>query len=71
VFSNPFLRVSQVGNVVTFPLILTFSHREKEQPMFHFLKLVSIQAAFSGSFAGTLGVFLPLPAGEGRGEGEA
>ena len=69
-FSNPFLLVAQVGNVVTFHLILTFSRREKEQPLFHFLKLVSIQAAFSGSFARTLGAFLPLPAGEGRGEGE-
>ena len=44
---------------------------EKEQPLFHFLKVVSIQAAFSGSFAGTLQAFLPLPAGEGWGEGEA
>jgi hypothetical protein len=98
VFSNPFLLVAKVGNVVAFPLILTWtrslpltrpyglrlrripiaasqpaivSRREKEQPMFHFLKFVSIQAAFSDGFARTLGVFLPRPAGEGWGEGEA
>ena len=38
VFSNPFLLVVHVGNVVTFPLILTFSRREKEQPLFHLLE---------------------------------
>jgi len=54
-----------------FPLILTFSRREKEQPLFHFLKRASIQAAFSGGLARVLGAFLPRPAGEGRGEGEA
>jgi hypothetical protein len=70
VFSNLVLLVALVGNVVAFPLILAFSRREKEQPMFHFLKLVSVQAAFSRGFASTLGAFLPLPAGEGRGEGE-
>jgi hypothetical protein len=71
VFSNPFLLVALIGNVVAFPLILTFSRREKEQPLFHFLKLVSIQTAFSGGLARTLGALLPLPAEEGRGEGEA
>src|SRR5262252_1343933 len=45
------------------------SRREKESPLFHFLKLVSMQAAFSGGFARTLGAFLPLPEGDGRGEG--
>jgi hypothetical protein len=65
------LLVHLVRNVVTFPLILTFSRREKEQPLFHVLQFVSDQAAFSGDFARTLGAFLPLPAGEGRGEGEA
>jgi hypothetical protein len=65
VYSNPFLLVAQVGIVVTFPLILTFSRREKEQPLLLFLKLVSIQAAFSGGFVRTLGAYLPLPAGEG------
>jgi hypothetical protein len=55
VFSNLFLLLAQIGNVVAFPLILTFSRREKEQPLFHFLKHVGIQAAFSGGFARTLG----------------
>jgi hypothetical protein len=58
VFSNPFLRVARVGNVVMFPLILTFSRREKEQPLFHFLKLVNIQAAFSDGFSRTAGEVL-------------
>jgi hypothetical protein len=30
VFSNRFLLIAQVGDVVAFPLILTFSRREKE-----------------------------------------
>jgi hypothetical protein len=55
---------------IAFPLILTFSRREKEQPLVGFLKSVSLQAESSFSFAQTLGAFLPLPAGEGRGEGE-
>jgi hypothetical protein len=62
VFSNPFWLVARVGDVVTFPLILAFSRREKEQPLMRLLKLVSIQAAFSGGFTRTLGAFLPLPA---------
>jgi hypothetical protein len=52
------------------PLILTFSRREKEQPLSGFVKSVSSQAESSFRFAKTLGAFLPLPAGEGRGEGE-
>jgi hypothetical protein len=63
--------VAQVGDVVAFPLILTFSRREKEQPLLLFLKLVSIQAAFSGGFARTLGAFLPLASGERWCEGES
>jgi hypothetical protein len=59
VFSNLFLPIAHVRNVVTFPLILTFSRREKEQPLFHFLKLVSIQAAVSGGFTRRLGALLP------------
>jgi hypothetical protein len=65
------LIVAQVGNFVALPLILTLSRREKEQPLFHFLRLVRIQATLIGGFARTLGAFLPLPAGEGWGEGEA
>jgi hypothetical protein len=70
VFLNPFSLVAQAGNIVAFPLILTSSRWEKEQPLFHFLKLVSIQAAFNGGIARTPGACLPLPAGEGWGEGE-
>jgi hypothetical protein len=55
---------------IAFPLILTFSRREKEQPLSGFVKPVSLQAESSFSFAKTQGAFLPLPAGEGRGEGE-
>jgi hypothetical protein len=53
-----------------FSLILTFSRWEKEQPLSGFLKLVSSQAESRFHFAKTLETFLPLPAGEGRGEGE-
>jgi hypothetical protein len=65
------LLVARDWKIVAFPLILTFSRREKEQPLFRLLKLVSIQAAFSGSFAWVPGPLLPLPAGEGRSEREA
>jgi hypothetical protein len=54
----------------TFPLILTFSRWEKEQPLAGFLKSASSQAESRFGFAKTLGAFPPLPAGEGRGEGE-
>jgi hypothetical protein len=53
-----------------FPLILTFSRREKEQPLVSFVKHESLQAESRFRFAQALGTFLPLPAGEGRGEGE-
>jgi hypothetical protein len=56
--------------LVAFPLILTFSRREKEPPLVDFLKFASSQAESNFGFAKTLGAFLPLPAGEGRGEGE-
>jgi hypothetical protein len=56
--------------LAAFPLILTFSRREKEQPLVGFLKSASSQAEFCFRFAKTLETFLPLPAGEGRGEGE-
>ena len=56
--------------LAAFPLILTFSRREKEPPLIDFVKHESLQAESSFSFAKTLGAFLPLPAGEGRGEGE-
>jgi hypothetical protein len=56
--------------LVAFPLILTFSRWEKERPLGGFVKSVSSQAESRFAFTKTLGAFLPLPAGEGRGEGE-
>jgi hypothetical protein len=56
--------------LAAFPLILTFSRREKEPPLAGFLKSASSQAESRFRFAKTRGAFLPLPAGEGRGEGE-
>jgi hypothetical protein len=53
-----------------FPLILTFSLREKEQPLVSFVKHEDSQAESRFSFTKTLGAFLPLPKGEGRGEGK-
>ena len=50
-----------------FPLILTFSHWEKEQPMNAIVKRVSLRAICSREFAKGLGAFPPLPAGEGYG----
>jgi hypothetical protein len=52
------------------PLILTFSPREKEQPLVTLVKFVSLKAEFRRHFAKTLGAFLPLRWGEGRGERE-
>jgi hypothetical protein len=57
-------------NLSMFSLILTFSRWEKEQPLAGFLKSASSQAESRFNFAMTLGAFPPLPAGEGRGEGE-
>ena len=42
---------------------------EKEQPLVTFVKLARLGAEFRLRFAGTLGAFLPLRWGEGRGEG--
>jgi hypothetical protein len=53
-----------------FPLILTFSLGEKEQPLAGLLKSASQRAVYSLCCANTRGAFLPLPKGEGRGEGE-
>jgi hypothetical protein len=57
------------GGFAAFSLILTFSRWEKEQPLVDFVKYKSSQAESGSSFAKVLGAFLPLPAGEGRGEG--
>jgi hypothetical protein len=59
----------QIGGA-DFSLILTFSLGEKEQPLVDFVKFASIRAAFSRCLAKTLEAILPLPKGEGRGEGE-
>jgi hypothetical protein len=56
--------------LVAFPLILTFSRREKEPLLAGFVKSASLQAESRSCFAKTLETILPLPAGEGRGEGE-
>ena len=53
-----------------FPLTLTLSPEEREPPLSTSLKSVSCRADSSRGFAKTPGAFLPLPAGEGRGEGE-
>ena len=51
-------------------LTLTLSRWEREQPLDNFLKFESRRAEFSDGFAKARRAFLPLPAGEGRGEGE-
>ena len=55
---------------VTFPLTLTLSLGEREQPLEVFFKFKGHQAEFSGGLAKKLGMIPPLPKGEGRGEGE-
>ena len=52
-------------------ICIYFSPREKEQPLAAFVKFVCLEAEFRLHFAKTLGAFLPLPAGAGRGEGNA
>ena len=54
---------------VAFPLILTFSLGEKEQPFIGLLKWVRQKAGVRRDHYEKLRVFLPLPKGEGRGEG--
>jgi hypothetical protein len=58
------------GYFVAFPLILTFSRREKEQQLDILPLAKIIRAACRLQFAKTLRAFPPRPAGEGRGEGE-
>jgi len=52
------------------PLTLTLSRREREQPLAVFGNPNDCRAEASRSFAKELGAFLPLPTGEGRGEGK-
>ncbi|HTB82574.1 MAG TPA: hypothetical protein VK742_02870 [Candidatus Sulfotelmatobacter sp.] len=51
-------------------LTLTLSRWERGQLLDGFVKFVSYTAEFSRGHAERLGAFLPLRAGEGRGEGE-
>jgi hypothetical protein len=62
--------MAHYGLMMAFPLILTFSRREKELPLTGFVKPESSQAESRFDFGQTRGALLPLPAGEGRGEGE-
>src|SRR5690242_823558 len=54
-----------------FPLTLTLSLGEREQQLSDSNYLSSIRAVDRRCFAIKLGTFLPLPKGEGRGEGKA
>jgi len=56
--------------VVAFPLTLTLSLGEREQPLNDFDLFIGYQAAACRDLAKTLGAFLPLRWGEGRGEGK-
>ena len=54
----------------TFPLTLTLSLGEREQPLDIFLKPNRNRAEISPRFAKARRAVLPLPRGEGRGEGK-
>ena len=56
--------------IIPFPLTLILSPGEREQPLTGFVKFASCRAEASRGFAKTLGAILPLPKGEGRGEGK-
>jgi hypothetical protein len=51
-------------------LTLTLSRWEREQPLATSIKFASHRAEDRRGFAEKLGAILPLPQGEGRGEGE-
>jgi hypothetical protein len=57
-------------NCEPFSLTLTHSRWEGGQPLDAFKKLLSRSSEYSRRSANPLGAFLPLPAGEGWGEGE-
>ncbi|HTB82530.1 MAG TPA: hypothetical protein VK742_02645 [Candidatus Sulfotelmatobacter sp.] len=52
---------------VTFSLTLTLSRWEREQQLNGFVKFAGLTAEFNSGHAEMRGMFLPLPAGEGRG----
>jgi hypothetical protein len=52
------------------PLTQALSPGEREQPLDIFDEFENRGAKSSREFVKTLGTILPLPAGEGRGEGE-
>ena len=70
--------MNQQQNMSTLPLTLTLSLGEREQPLAGFLKFGShrVESVFRSAqkvqrgLAKKLEAFLPLPGGEGRGEGE-
>jgi len=51
-------------------LTLTLSRREREQPRWLFPSLSAVDSNPAAGLRMTPGAFHPLPAGEGRGEGE-
>ena len=62
--------MSFVNLTIPFPLTLTLSLGEREQPLFAFCNSDDGRAEVSRGLAKTLGAFLPLRWGEGRGEGK-
>jgi hypothetical protein len=57
--------------IASFPLTLTLSPGESEQPLNRLVKSEDVEAVFSSRFTKKQGTFLPLPEGAGRGEGKA
>ena len=63
--------MTSVNFEIPFPLTLTLSPGERGQPLETFLKFSGREAEASRGFADWLETILPLPRGEGRGEGKA
>ena len=60
--------IDRFGLGIAFPLTPALSPAERGQPLATFLKSESRRAEAGHGFAKTLGAFLPLRWGEGRGE---